>query len=59
MDDHEYTNRFMEVHRKAKTFKDRLSEANKDDAELRKKRAIRKTEIMAQSDVLAFRRTDQ
>jgi hypothetical protein len=31
---------FMEVHKKAKAFKDRANEANKNDAELRKSRAI-------------------
>lgn len=40
MEDQEYTNPFAEVHRKAKAFKDRASEANKNDAELRKSRAI-------------------
>lgn len=40
MEDQEYTNPFVEVHRQAKAFKDRASEANKNDAELRKNRAI-------------------
>ena len=40
MEDQEYTNPFVEVHRKARAFKDRVSEANKNDAELRKGRAI-------------------
>ena len=40
MEDQEYTNPFVEVHKKAKAFKDRANEANKNDAELRKSRAI-------------------
>jgi hypothetical protein len=40
MEDQEYTNPFVEVHQKAKAFKDRISEANKSDAEVRKTRAI-------------------
>ena len=36
MEDQEYTNRFVEVHKKAKAFKDRISEANNNDAEVRK-----------------------
>jgi hypothetical protein len=40
MEDPEYTNRFVEVHKKAKAFKDRISEASNNDAEIRKTRAI-------------------
>ena len=40
MEDEAYTNRFVEVHRKTKAFKDRLSEANNNDAEVRKTRVI-------------------
>lgn len=58
MEDHEYTNRFIEVHRKAKVFRERLSEANKSDAELRKSRTTREIGSIAQGDVLPFRRID-
>jgi hypothetical protein len=40
MEDQQYTNPFVEVHKKAKAFKDRANEVNKNDAELRKSRAI-------------------
>jgi hypothetical protein len=40
MEDQECTNPFVEVHKKAKAFKDRMSEANSNDAEVRKTRAI-------------------
>ena len=36
----EYTNPFEDVHRKAKAFKDRAREANKNDAELRERRSV-------------------
>jgi len=39
MEDQEYTNPFVEVHKKAKAFKDRISQANNNDAEVRKARA--------------------
>ena len=39
MEDQEYMNAFVEVHKKVKAFKDRLSEANNCDAEVRKARA--------------------
>ena len=35
MEDQQYTNPFLEVHKKAKAFRDRAREANKKDAELR------------------------
>ena len=40
MSDPEYTNPFAEVHSKAKAFKDRAREANKNDAELRERRSV-------------------
>ncbi len=40
MEDQEYTNPFVEVHRKAKAFKVRASEVNKNDAELRESRLV-------------------
>ena len=40
MEDQEYTNPFVEVHKKAKAFKVRISEVNNNDAEVRKTRAI-------------------
>ena len=39
-DDQEFTNPFADVHRKAKSFKYRATEASTIDAELRKSRAI-------------------
>ena len=41
MDDQEYTNPFVEVHRKAKAVKDRVAEANRIEAELRESRLVR------------------
>jgi len=38
--DREYTSPFAEVHTKAKAFKDRAREANKNDAELRERRSV-------------------
>ncbi len=40
MEDQQYTNPFEDVHRKAKAFKDRAREANKNDAELRESRLV-------------------
>ncbi len=40
MGDPEYTNPFAQVHSKAKAFKDRTREANKNDAELRETRSV-------------------
>jgi hypothetical protein len=40
VEDQEYTNPFVDVHRKAKAFKDRAREANKNDAELRESRLM-------------------
>jgi hypothetical protein len=40
VEDQEYTNPFEDVHRKAKAFKDRAREANKNDAELRESRLV-------------------
>ena len=40
MEDQKYTNPFEDVHRKAKVFKDRAREANKNDAELRESRLV-------------------
>jgi len=39
VEDREYTNPFVDVHRKVKVFKDRAREANKNDAELRESRS--------------------
>ena len=38
--DQEYINPFADVHRKAKAFKDRAREANKNDGELRESRLV-------------------
>ena len=46
MADQEYINRFEEVHRKAKAFKDRIDEINKKDAELREERLAQQTRRM-------------
>jgi len=40
VEDQEYTNPFVDVHRKVKVFRDRAREANKNDAELRESRAV-------------------
>ena len=40
MDDQKYTNPFVDVYRKVKVFKDRVHEANKNDAELRESRLV-------------------
>ena len=40
MEDQKHTNPFEDVHRKAKAFKDRACEANKNEAELRENRLV-------------------
>ncbi len=40
MEDHGYTNPFVDVHRKAKALKDRAREANKHHAELRENKLV-------------------
>ncbi len=40
MEDQEYTNPFVDVHKKVKAFKDRAREVNKNDAELRESRSV-------------------
>ena len=40
MEDQQYTNPFVEVHKKAKAFRDRAREANEKDAELRESRLV-------------------
>jgi hypothetical protein len=40
VEDQEYRNPFAEVHRKAKAFKDRVREVNKNDAELRESGSV-------------------
>lgn len=40
MEDQEYTNPFVDVHRKAKAFKDQAREVNNNDAELRESRLV-------------------
>jgi hypothetical protein len=46
VEDQEYTNPFVDVHRKAKAAKDRARETNKNDAELRESRSVRESEEM-------------
>lgn len=43
MDGRYTTNRFVDVHEKVKAFKDRMSQANRSDAELRKHRLVQET----------------
>ena len=45
MENQEYASPFVEVHRKAKAFKDRASVANKNDAELPKSIAIQEAKV--------------
>ena len=40
VEDQQYTNPFVDVHKKVKAFKDRAREANKSDAELRESRSV-------------------
>lgn len=40
MKNQEYINPFIDVYNKVKAFKDRVREASKNDAELRKTRAV-------------------
>ena len=40
MEDQQYTNPFLEVHKKAKAFRDRAREANEKDPEIRKNRLV-------------------
>ena len=40
MEDQDYANPFVDVHRKAKAFKDQRREVNKNDAELRESRLV-------------------
>ncbi len=50
MADQDYTNIFVDVHKKIKLFKDRLREANKGDADLREDRLVRETKELEISD---------
>lgn len=40
MENQQYTNPFEDVHRKAKAFKERAREANKNDADLRNSKLV-------------------
>ena len=54
MEDHQYTNPFVDVHKKAKAFKDRAREANKNDAELRESRLVREAkELLDKEPILS------
>ncbi len=44
MKDQQYTNPFVDIHKRVKAFKDRVREANKNDAELRESRLVRDAE---------------
>jgi hypothetical protein len=52
MPDKEHENPFVEVHRRAQAFKDRLSAANKNDAEARKIKAIQEANNVFNADPL-------
>jgi len=55
VEDQEYTNPFVDVHRKAKAFKDRAREANKNDAELRESRLMQEAkEILGKEPKQVF-----
>lgn len=56
MVDREYTNVFVDVHKKIKAFKDRLREANKGDAALREDRLVRETKEMEITDSPSYLR---
>jgi hypothetical protein len=43
VDNQKYTNPFADVHKKAEAFKERAREANKNDAELRKRRLVQES----------------
>ena len=43
LEDQEYINPFVDVHRKAKALRDRAREANEKDAELRESRTAQET----------------
>ena len=52
VNDQPYTNRFEDVHKKVKAFKDRALEAKNGDAELRETRLAQEAkEILAKDDV--------
>jgi hypothetical protein len=44
VEDQKYINPFEDVHNKVKAFKDRLREANQNDADLRESRLVRNAE---------------
>jgi hypothetical protein len=50
VEDQEYTNPFVDVHKKAKAFKDRAREVNKNDAELRESRLVREAKEFLDKD---------
>ena len=55
MEDQEYTNPFVNVHRKVKAFKDRVREANKNDAELRESRSVQEAKKILDKEPKVFK----
>ena len=50
MEDQGYTNRYVDVHRQIKAFKDRLREVNKSHADLREDRSVREAKEIEIAD---------
>ena len=50
MENKEYVNPFLDVHRKAKAFKDRVLEEGKKDEEIRKKRLTQEAKSVLERD---------
>jgi len=53
--DQEYTNPFVDVHRKVKAFKDRVREANQNDAELRESRSLQEAKEILDKEPRVFK----
>lgn len=50
MEDQGYTNRYVDVHRLIKVFKDRLHQVNQNRADLREDRLVRESDEMEVAD---------
>ena len=50
MQDQGHTNRYVDVHRKIKAFKDRLRDVNNSHADLREDRVVRETKEIVIAD---------
>jgi hypothetical protein len=55
VEDQDYTNPFVDVHNKAKAFKDRAREANKNDAEVRESRLVQEAKEILGNDPASSR----